>query len=194
MRSLKGNLFPEIWPAGSLQEVAWGIVANHGGGYQYRIAAVPSSGNFMDISEEDFQKTPLHFHGHKQWVQRTHDGHKIEIAAVRTNEGTMPAGSTWTRNPVPGCVNQRGQPYSNGADGQCKEPQFQPPAPWLYGFNPGHGNKYVHVPEHAIIDIIKVPAQLPPGDYVVSFRYDCEQTSQVWNQCGSVRIVNQEVV
>lgn len=198
MRTLQGNVNPETWPAGSVQEVAWGIVANHGGGYQYRIAAVPASGNFMDISEEDFQKTPLPFHGDTQWAQRVNDSLKVEFPAVRSNKGTTPAGSMWTRNPVPGCINNYNQPYANGGDGQCKEPQFPPAASWLFGFNPdggnGKGNKYAVVPEHAIIDKIDVPAHLPPGDYVVSFRYDCEQTSQVWQQCGSVRISSQEVV
>jgi len=28
------------------------------------------------------------------------------------------------------------------------------------------------------------------GDYVISYRYDCEQTPQVWQQCGDVRIID----
>ena len=34
----------------------------------------------------------------------------------------------------------------------------------------------------------QVPA-VAPGDYVLSFRWDCEQTSQIWNGCSSIRIV-----
>lgn len=37
------------------------------------------------------------------------------------------------------------------------------------------------------MDKVKVP-QLPPGDYVVSFRWDSEQTPQVWASCGDVTI------
>lgn len=40
-----------------------------------------------------------------------------------------------------------------------------------------------------VIDKVEVP-NLPTGDYVISFRYDCEQTLQVWNQCGDVHIEN----
>lgn len=42
-----------------------------------------------------------------------------------------------------------------------------------------------------IVDKIKVP-QLPEGEYVVSFRWDCEQTPQVWSQCADVVITSQE--
>ena len=30
---------------------------------------------------------------------------------------------------------------------------------------------------------IKVPADLPTGDYVLGFRYDCEATAQIWSNC-----------
>jgi hypothetical protein len=34
-----------------------------------------------------------------------------------------------------------------------------------------------------IIDEVKVP-QLPPGDYVVRWRWDVEQSPQIWSGCG----------
>ena len=42
-------------------------------------------------------------------------------------------------------------------------------------------------PNVAIVDEVVVPAGLK-GDFVIGFRYDCEQTPQVWTQCGDVRI------
>jgi len=44
-------------------KVAWGIAANHGGGYQYRLC--PAS---EDPTEECFQKTPLEFVGEVSWM------------------------------------------------------------------------------------------------------------------------------
>ena len=35
-----------------------------------------------------------------------------------------------------------------------------------------------------ILDVLKIPADLPQGDYVLGWRYDCEATSQVWTNCA----------
>jgi hypothetical protein len=35
---------------------------------------------------------------------------------------------------------------------------------------------------------VQVPQNLAAGAYALSFRYDCEQTSQVWNSCANIRI------
>merc|ERR1712113_759818 len=61
-----------------------------------------------------------------------------------------------------------------GGTGQT---QFPPPLPGVSGFHASPWN---------MIDLVEVPNT--PGDYVISFRYDCEQTSQVWQQCGDVTI------
>ena len=34
----------------------------------------------------------------------------------------------------------------------------------------------------------QVPATLAPGEYILSFRWDCEQTPQVWTTCSSIRV------
>ena len=40
--------------------------------------------------------------GDKQWVQFGDDeSSRFEFKAERTNQGTTPAGSTWTKNPIP---------------------------------------------------------------------------------------------
>jgi hypothetical protein len=51
----------------------------------------------------------------------------------------------------------------------------------------GEGDKAGHV---AALDTVKVPAGLKPGRYVLGFRYDCEATAQVWQQCADVELVN----
>merc|ERR1711975_106767 len=71
-----GSAIPKLlkqttWIAGSTVEVAWGITANHGGGYQYRLCRLKhqSSNITEQVSEECFQQTPLEFVGEKQWIQ-----------------------------------------------------------------------------------------------------------------------------
>lgn len=39
----------------------------------------------------------------------------------------------------------------------------------------------------AIQDLVHVP-NLPAGEYVVGFRWDCETSSQVWTQCADINI------
>merc|ERR1712046_154801 len=41
----------------------------------------------------------------------------------------------------------------------------------------------------SIIDELQIPAGLSPGNYTLSFRYDCEQTTQVWSSCANIRII-----
>ena len=173
-RSLKGNTKPEVWYAGGVAEVVWGLSANHGGGYQYRLCPKPK--DHLDLTEECFQKMPLKFVGNTQWLQKggLFDT-RVAISAMRTDVGTSPPGSQWTRNPIPACGG-----FGGGSDtpGQCDGSQFPPPVPGVTQFS---------MSPWSIIDKLHVPNI--PGDYVISWRYDCEQTMQVWQQCGDVRIV-----
>ena len=41
----------------------------------------------------------------------------------------------------------------------------------------------------AIRDDVKVPSNLSPGDYVLSYRWDCQKTPQVWSSCANIKIV-----
>merc|ERR1711865_1302550 len=39
-----------------------------------------------------------------------------------------------------------------------------------------------------IVDHVALPWMLPEGDYVVGWRWDCEESNQVWNACSDVTI------
>ena len=41
----------------------------------------------------------------------------------------------------------------------------------------------------AFLDLVQVPTSLEPGQYVLSFRWDCQQSSQVWSSCANIEIV-----
>jgi predicted carbohydrate-binding protein with CBM5 and CBM33 domain len=37
-----------------------------------------------------------------------------------------------------------------------------------------------------IEDAVKIPKDLPAGDYVLSWRWDAEETAQIWANCADV--------
>lgn len=192
---------PTEWPAGSTQEVSWSFVANHGGGYAYRLCPASS-----ELTEECFQQNHLNFVGDQTWLQygSRADNNRTAIAATRISEGTNPKGSQWTRMPIPACSGPFGG--SEHMPG-CDKPQFEPPLPGLYGFGLGRCNiigkqqpgvggacnisEFEEVSkkfEFNILDKVEVPKGLTPGDYVLSWRWDCDQTAQVWAACSDVTI------
>ena len=38
-------------------------------------------------------------------------------------------------------------------------------------------------------DMVEVPDSLEPGSYVLSFRWDCQQTPQIWQTCANIEII-----
>jgi len=178
------------WEQGSVVEAAWGIIANHGGGYSYRLCKVPEEGLYSGVTEECFQATPLRFHGDNQWIQYGVDAStRTEFPAARTTVGTTPAGSQWTRNPIPACASMDGGWFETDAS-VCKDGTwFEPPVPGAFGYGEVVAAPGASTLRFSIGDYLEVPADLELGHYVLSFRWDCEQTTQVWNGCSSIKIV-----
>merc|ERR1712086_181216 len=58
--------------------------------------------------------------------------------------------------------------------------------PFLPPYEEGGSIEYGH---GQVIDNVKVPAGLEPGEYVLSFRWDCKCTPQVWGSCSNVLII-----
>merc|ERR1711879_1012842 len=196
-----------VWKVGTAVEVSWGIRYNHGGGYQYRLC--PAS---EDLTEECFMKTPLEFIRNKQQLQWK-NGTRFAINGTFVDEGTLPAGSTWAMNPIPridfNSVGS-GQPagftgcsFSHGVVSGLPCRQFDPPCPWDDGWYSQPGRKGSVDVEGAcsgdwtggvIVDEVLIPSHLAPGEYVLGFRWDCEESSQVWSSCGDVTIATSDVV
>merc|ERR1712083_590017 len=190
---------------GSTHEVGWAITANHGGGYSYRLC--PTSTN---VTEECFQQHHLRFASGESWIQYVDDkSNRTTIPAIRVSKGTFPKGSMWSRNPIPACAG----PYGGvgiGGKAECSAPQFEPPLPGLFGGGAsacfcGSGGAGAHCTmdewmywlkkfNFTIIDEVVVPKNIPNGDYVLSFRYDSEQTPQVWNSCADLVITSEDPV
>lgn len=123
----------------------------------------------------------IEFVGDITWVQRgTDNSTRQAIPALRTSLGA--SGSMWTKNPAPNC------------DPSCPFPE---PLPNVHGhvWNCKDGCILGKI---NLVDLVRIPASIPPGDYVLSWRWDCEETTQVWTNCGDVTITagdeNQTVV
>lgn len=197
----------QMWNPGAEVEVAWAIAANHGGGYSYRLC--PVSGN---VSEECFQSNPLRFAGEKSWIIYT-SGSRKEFTRTTLSVGTYPAGSEWARNPIPNCrmcstyetcgpAPEPGPPPGTAAWQQwnicsagCAGSRISnlPSCPASTAQFPEvvHGlSSFENATwDFSIMDRVIVPSDLEPGDYLLSWRWDCEETHQVWQNCADVRIV-----
>lgn len=219
-----------VWHRGSAEEVAYAITANHGGGSAFRLCPLDAN-----TTEECFQQQHLEFAGNTSWIQWGNDAAgRVPFRATRLDKGTMPKGSQWTQNPVPGCVRKEGgcpkcfynnPPQYNTNDTKvaickygvcdpecaCPPPKFnagcdgpdfngtQFPSPaagvsggaaWAWPgitspqWFPAHSGM-----NYSIVDLVKVPASLKPGNYLLSWRYDAENSQEVFANCADVTVV-----
>ena len=64
--------------------------------------------------------------------------------------------------------------------------QFEEPLPGISGYSgryvAGQGLPF------SVVDEVVVPDSLAPGDYLLSWRWDCEQTCQIWQNCADVQV------
>jgi len=145
------------WTAGGVAEVSQGsLVANHGGGYQWRLCRAAEFTTDGIKNEECFQRSPLEYASSKSAIEfgahhritNETGGRRAEFDAVRVTDantrGVMPTGSTWTKFPVPNCGPGKNL---NCIDGPGETPaylhgkplllNFPEPAPGVYGFGVG---------------------------------------------------------
>jgi hypothetical protein len=118
----------KTWTLGSTADVSWVSVANHAGGYSWSLC--PAN---QPLTEECFDKTPLQFTENTSTLRYMFLGPngtigpnrtEVTIPAHRVTEGVLPAGSMWSKNPVP--AGSWGG--ANGWQGNQEPPQFEPPA------------------------------------------------------------------
>jgi len=185
---MNGTHLPELptgvqWDVGGEAEVSWQVRNNHGGGYSYRLCLASEV-----LTEECFQKYPLDFVPEKASLLFTH-GTRMKIKPVHVSEGTTPKGSTWARIPIaptdlgpmciPGPHDDPSAPHSCAKKNNPKTPCGCAPCPQTPGsdcsqcdncgdpaFPPYmHGNHQVSgiSPVVRIVDVLKVPTNLPAG-------------------------------
>ena len=193
------------WKAGSVVEASWFIQANHAGGYYYRLCPADE-----ELSEACFERTPVPW-GSNETIIRLGDGNESVVNATFLTEGTLPKGSSWKMNPVPGCCPGASDTsagtcekagvtcgsYEHTAmghkcgDHQCghdsglgvSKPAFAWPTDDKSAPPTGVAPKF------AIVDKLQLPPNLKKGHWVLGWRWDCEETAQVWMACSDINIV-----
>jgi len=181
------------WTAGLVYEVSWTVSANHGGGYAYRMA--PADG---PLTEETFGKMPLDFVGNSILRWGGDKSTQLEFDSKgkgwQTNVGTTPPGSMWRKDPIPSGLWQREGPAFEPActeteeclAGYSKFPALPPMGTCkCTGFSNGGGTL---LPNLEIVDQVLIPAGTPAGRYVLQWRWDCEESDQIWISCADVNI------
>ncbi len=201
------------WSAGGTAEVSWGIRANHGGGYQYRLC--PAS---QPLTEACFSRTPLEFVGQSR-LQYVDGSFGPWFNRTEVREGVKPEGSVWAMNPIPRIdfdSKSSGQPRgwdacksipSSHSTSQPTSPacrQFESPAcnetdpttdtPW-------HPIPGAPIPSGdvegkcsgdfisaVVVDKVRVPSGIQ-GEFVLQMRWDCEETAQIWTSCADIIVV-----
>lgn len=184
-----------VWTAGEVVEVAWTHKAWHGGGYQYRLCPADKP-----LNEDCFQATPVPFADGTSSLRWGGVGaEQIWFNATDVSTGVIPEGATWRRGPIPRA------PWgwqSSGAtfEAVCDEPEIclnaheRPPTPEGHSSQEGAypckcsgwgiGDLYTL----EIVDKIRLPSDLAAGEWVLGWRWDCEESTQVWASCSDVTI------
>jgi len=182
--TLKPRQTGVTWKRGGVANVSWYIAFNHGGGYSYRLCPATSK-----LTEECFQANQLEFASDEHVVLFANGSKSIPATVVKSG-----GGKGWMVSPVPMpnfvgsvCDKGDGHPCPHGCgfslDDTCGwYPGGNTPDAFPNPF--GKSNKGKNT---AIQDLVHVP-MVPPGDYVIGFRWDCETSSQVWTSCGDITI------
>lgn len=203
------KMTPTVWKRGSVQEVAWSISANHGGGYVWRLC---KNDGINKVNEECFQKGILKFVGDTSYLVYSNGTKSAEFKMTKVSEGTYPEGSEWARGPVPSCYDcdaytKCGTPLkpvpgpvqsdwnnqvtcyamcdgagSSKATGSCPaKTQFPEALPGISGFGK-------NVWDWGVADKVQIPSNIEAGEYLLSWRWDCEESTQVWQNCADITI------
>ena len=171
------------WKAGSVVEVSWSIEANHAGGYQYRLAPKTAE----PPTEALFQRLPLAFVG-KQGIRwgggPKYGGTELFFNATYVTTGTWPEGSAWAQNPIPLVSGDDGLPDFPGTRGKpCFPPKCEDVPRCSHHGDASQGS-------FEIVDFLRIPPTLPAGEYVLGWRWDCEQSNQTWQSCSDVTVTS----
>ena len=179
-------------------------MAQHGGGYIYSVC--PKS---QPLTEDCFNQNILSFVGSTHTIRFLDGRPELEIPARDVSVGTFPSKSAWRINPIPACNCDFGRGCSVGAKSPKSRAytnetaknipgcptglQFGEDAPFKYGDGqqiwdrPGTQGEQVQeqADDWVIVDTVKAPAT--PGEFVLRWRWDCEQNPQVVRACMGLR-------
>lgn len=118
-------------------------------------------------------------------------GRELPFDAVTVTEGTK-AGVMWRRNPVPRAWHQKDGSWGVGSNHEQTGLGFQPVCdPDSVEDKTGTTQSCTGMwgPYNMeIVDKVRIPADLPAGDYVLNWRMDQEESNQIWQSCADVTV------
>ncbi len=160
---LQPNPNSTVWQRGAVVQVASSLWKNHGGGWSFRLCP---KGPKESMTEACFAMGALQFVEDIAVVQYV-DGTNVTIPVRHTED------QLWTRVPVPGGLRS------------SERTEFEYP-PQL---GPAVGKqKLTNDWDFSIIERVRIPDTLAEGEYLLSWRWDCESSTQIWLNCADVTI------
>ena len=87
-------------------------------------------------------------------------------------------------NPLPRVDSALYPTSDEGFPAPCYDPNAPGPGEGGYG---GLCSGWYGPDNLEVVDSVRIPANLAPGEYVVQWRWDCEESSQVWLNCARPR-------
>ena len=111
------------------------------------------------VTEECFQEGHLKFDGQDTWLLLLSKTRAVEVLAT---------------------IKQTAHRTTKGTTPQGSE--------WATFVVP-NDEEFLPEDDWGIKDLVQVPESLEPGRYVLSFRWDTQNTPQVWNTCANIEIV-----
>jgi len=188
---------PPAWAAGSRVDVGWNAYANHAGGYVYTLCKKSTFDACRDAHLGCvwgcFEATTLEWAAGSQRVQLKDD----RCAYVRMDalEKEGKGGHAWRYTPLPDHLQ-----VSNGGEGRCTWDSVKGFSGEAVKkkFTESFGSKDVcdsgrdaHNPkEWHVTDKVKVPTNIPEGEYLLGWRWDAYMADQMWTNCADVTIVS----
>jgi len=165
-----GNPAVEHWPAGSQQEVGFTTFANHHGGSSFRLCPLEKVGQDTGKdgpTEQCFQAGQLKF-ATEETCLRCRNGNQSRCYQAPTKLDVR--GNEWRENTLEDCV--LNIDFCEESE-QWREPCSQ--------------TDFAYVSQ---VSTVQIPEDLSPGRYVMSWRWDCLETAQVWMNCAEVKITS----
>lgn len=206
-----------LWKRGSVVEASWALYANHAGGYSYRLcktsAGAPTEERFQQNPLEfATEQTEV------RYTDPSRPSVKIPAVTTSVGTYPAGSMWRKNPVPMCNCdLGYDCYDFgANGGEGKKGYDMFQ--AYNKSNFHPGQSSSVcptgVQFPslvddvlgappympdggkghtsgtafDYQLVDKLRVPTDIPPGEYILSWRWDCEETPQVWNSCADLTI------
>lgn len=165
------------WEAGSVVEVGWTMRANHQGASGFRLCKRDSVGQDTGNdgpTEKCFQANHLKYATNQTCIQCP-TNHTTSTKCFAANDRVGKNGNVYRESISHTCTN--GHQQSDFCNGEIDYPCFTQSSV-----------QSLHEQGFSLVDKVIVP-ELPEGNYVLSWRWDCQMTPQVWMNCADIKIV-----